>query len=115
MDGADREDTAFPLVSSASEESGALAKGELRVGRVLGLPRPNPKEDEAGGTEPESGAFGSDADEVSGGDGEPGGVVLPALTDFVGAGDVGCGEGDLGSGMFEGSGFGVVEGDLDFR
>ena len=51
-----------------SEASGALAKGELCVGRVLGLPRPNAIDDGATqATEP----FGKVPDDVSGG-GEPG-------------------------------------------
>lgn len=53
---------------SSSPEMGALANGELRVGRVEGLPRPIPKgEGVAGGFEELAAGFSS---------GEPGGVVV---------------------------------------
>ena len=103
--------------SSGSKETGALAKGELRVGRVLGRPRPK-----AGGGGLVLGT-GIDGD-FNGRDGVPGGVVLSSLpaedsldtedsegegegvTRILGISSCGVvdGERDCGKGMLEGSG-----------
>lgn len=107
--------------SSGSKETGALAKGELRVGRVLG--RPSPK----GGGEGLVVGTGVDED-LNGGDGSltgvPGGVVLRSLpaedsvdtedsegegegvTRILGISNCGVvdGERDCGKGMLAGSG-----------
>lgn len=117
-------------MSSSSPDTGAFAKGELRVGRVLGRPRPRPNGEAATGT-------GAARGVLDGGDGFfsglPGGVVLSSRivdkrpseesesssssSSSSGAGDFdtlilggtsarGVEEGDLegGSGTFEGDG-----------
>lgn len=109
-----------PFASASSfGESGAFASGELRAGRVLGLPSPNPngEVDAAAGTG--TGAFGNGLLDNSCG-GDPGGVVLPALVVLAGnllssarLDDVGGGDGDEDKFRDDNVGFGVVDGDLD--
>lgn len=79
-EGSDLEAAALVETASAAGERGALAKGELRVGRVLGLPRPRVN---IGGVEAEGVATGvvSTSGSTSG---EPGGVVLASPVSFVG-------------------------------
>ena len=107
--------------SSGSKETGALAKGELRVGRVLGRPRPK------GGGEGLVVGTGVDEDfdeRDSSLTGVPGGVVLPSrpakasldtedsegegegVTRILGISSCGVvdGERDCGKGMLAGSG-----------
>lgn len=108
--------------TSSSGESGAFANGELRVGRVLGLPSPNPNGEVEATAGTGTGALGNGLlDESSGGD--PGGVVLPASVVLAGnlpspalldSGGEGEGEDDEDKFRDDNVGFGVVDGDLDW-
>lgn len=85
-----------PVSSSSSPEIGLLANGELRVGRVDGLPRPKPAGPAAG--EIGAGATGGGGEGCLAGD--PGGVVLasPAAPfDLSVEGGDGGGEGEVKS------------------
>jgi hypothetical protein len=94
----------------------ALAKGELRAGRVLGLSGPSA----VGATDTWAEASGKAAGSSCGGD--PGGVVLPSLiglsaadrSSVTSADGTEDGDSELAPFMLNGSGFGVAEGDLDF-
>lgn len=79
-EGSDLEAANLVEMASAVGERGALAKGELRVGRVLGLPIPRVN---IGGAKAEGVATGV-ASTLGSASGEPGGVVLASPVSFVG-------------------------------
>jgi hypothetical protein len=109
---------ASPPSSSSSWETGALARGELRVGRVLGRPRPIPKGVEGVGLT-DDGGDGAVLPKYDEGSlsGDPGGVVLSSL--IVGKPE-GEDEPEESEGVGEGviwmagtSGWGVAEGERE--
>ena len=117
IEGVDLEVCASSIILGA--RGAALAKGELRTGRVLGLPRPSPFG--VGAAETCTEASRKVAEDSSCG-GDPVGVVLSPLIGRAGfvsfsaanADGVVGGDSDLADFTLEDSGFGVVEGDLVF-
>ena len=100
--------------STPGASGAALAKGELRGGRVLGLASPSPKVG-AWAAVKETGASSKAIEDASCW-GDPGGVVLPPPVDRAGVFSVTGTDRKGGGGnnfVFPSvSGFGVVEGDL---